>query len=135
MPNRFIIIPEPVVLRDPVSKEEFKTEEGASQRWDFKTILNKLMNNPKWGESYANMRAQESIEDAFENAKDGVMVVAEEDWNKLKDAVETPRFQINSPMGVQVVGGFGIRPDVSRQLLPLLKPIVEAKTERPKPRE
>lgn len=137
MPNRYIVLPEAIVLRDPLTKEEFKSPDGKPEVWDFKTILNRLMGNPKWGESYANMRSQEAIEDAFENAKDGIVQIAEEDWNKLKDAAENPRYQHNGVMGAQVIGGLGIRPDVVRQLLPLLRPIVEAKAERPgqKPKE
>lgn len=131
MPTRYIEIPEPVTLKDPVSKAVLTTD-GQPEVWDFKQIINKIMSNPKWGETYAAMRAQAAIEDALADAKDGVMVVAEEDWTKLKDAAENPRTQVITTMGAQVISGFGVHPTLVRQLIPLIAPIVDAKTERPR---
>ena len=131
MPTRYIEIPEPVTLRDPVSKAPLTTD-GQPEVWDFKQIINKIMSNPKWGESYAAMRSQAAIEDALTDAKDGVMIIAEEDWSKLKDAAENPRTQVITAMGPQVLSGFGVHPTLVRQLIPLIAPIVDAKTERPK---
>jgi len=132
MPTRYIEIPTPIILKDPVSKEPLLND-GQPETWDFKLIISKIMSNPKWGESYAAMRAQAAIEDALAEAKDGVMVVAEEDWNRLKDAAENPRSQVITTMGPQVVQGFfGVHPTLARQLVPLLAPIVDAKTERPR---
>ena len=132
MPKRYIVIPEPVVLKDPVTKEILKDKDGGPETWDFKIILNKLMSNPKWADSFQNMRAQDAIETAFEEAVDGVMELAEEDWVKLKEAVETPKTQLMTNMGPQVVPGFGMHASLSRQLLKLVAPIMDAKTERPK---
>ena len=131
MPTRYIEIPDPITLKDPVSKAPLTTD-GQPEVWDFKQIISKIMSNPKWGESYAAMRAQAAIEDALAEAKDGVMVIAEEDWSKLKDAAENPRTQVITSMGPQVMAGFGVHPTLVRQLIPLLAPIVEAKTERPR---
>lgn len=127
MPTRYIVIPQPITLKDPYTNEPLVGEGGKKEIWDFKVMIAKLMNNPKWAESYASMRIQEAIEKALDNAKDGVMVLAEEDWLKLKDAVESPRTQVGS----QVINGYGIHPSLGRQILPLLAPIMDAKTERP----
>lgn len=132
MPTRYIEIPAPITIKDPVSKEPLLND-GKLEIWDFKTMISKIMSNPKWGESYVAMRAQAAIEDALADAKDGVMVVAEEDWNRLRDAAENPRSQVITNMGPQVVQGFfGVHPTLARQLIPLLAPIMDAKTERPR---
>jgi hypothetical protein len=136
MPMRYIEVPAPVTLRDPATKEVLKDQDGKDQVWTFPQIINKLMSNPKWGESYAAMRSQGAIEDALtDSVKDGVMVLSEEDWTKLKEAVETPRTAVITTMGPQVFSGFGLHPMLSRQLLPLLVPIIEAPAERKKKNE
>lgn len=132
MPMRYIEVPGPVTLRDPSTKEVLKNEEGKDNVWTFANMITKLLSNPKWAESYAAMRAQASIEAALADIKDGVMVLSEEDWTKLKDAAETPRTALLTTMGPQVMNGFGLHPMLSSQLLPLLQPIVEAPTERKK---
>ncbi len=131
---RYISIPIPVALHDPLTKQALVNAEGLPETWDFGAILNKLMANPKWAETFANMRSQEAIENAFEESKtSGVMALAEEDWVKLKDAAETPKTQINTVQGAQLVPGYGVHPSLSRQLISLVAPIIEAKHERPKP--
>lgn len=130
MPMRYIEIPDTVTLRDPLTKDVLKDQDGKDQIWSFQAIIDKLMSNPKWGETYTAMRAQAAIEDALVDAKDGVMVLSEEDWTKLKDAAETPRTSIITTMGPQVFAGLGLHPKLSRQLLPLLQPIIEAPAER-----
>lgn len=125
MPNRYVEIPPPVTVLDPTSNQPIPDEKPL----DFDFVMTKLMSHPVWGESFAAMRSQDAIHDAWKNAKDGVMVLAEEDWTRLKQAVETPK--ITAPTG-QVIPGFGVHPTVVRQLVPLLNPIVEAKSERPK---
>jgi len=137
MPIRYIKIPEPITLRDPASGA-VATMPGANGEqapvvWDFGTILAKIMSNPKWSDSLAQMRAQAAIMEAFEAAKAAeshVLELAEEDWTKLREAVETPRTLI--PETGQVVPGFGLIPSMGRQLLPLVLPIADATTQRPK---
>lgn len=130
MPLRYIEIPPPVTFLDPITREELMGPDGKLEIWDFKLLLNKIMSNPRWTESYAAMRAQASIENALSDAKDGVMVLSEEDWLHLKNAVEMPRTQLIGTNGIQVIPGFGAHPTLGGQLLPLLVPIVEATTER-----
>lgn len=133
MPKRFIEIPGPITLRDPRTKEVLKKADGGDEVWDFGEFLNKLMHNPKWAENYANMRSQAAIEEAYEEGKaSGIMELAEEDWKKLQEAAENPRTQFVGHLGPQVVPGYGLHPTMSRQIIPLVQAIVEAKTERPK---
>ena len=137
MPKRYIEVPGAVELREPITKKKLENKDGEPEVWNFTVILSKLMSNPKWAENYANMRSQEAIEVAYEEAisnGSGIMELAEEDWIKLKDAADNPRVQINGPMGLQLVPGYGLHPSMSRQILPLISPIMEAKTERPRPK-
>jgi hypothetical protein len=53
----------------------------------------------------------------------------------LKDAAETQRTSVITTMGPQVLSGFGLHPMLSRQLLPLIVPIIEAPAERKKKTE
>lgn len=134
MPNRFIEIPSPVPLIDPSTNQPILDEAGKPQTWDFDFVMQKLLSNPMWGESFAAMRSQDAIHDAWKNAKDGVMALAEEDWTRLKQAVEVPRTTVTTPTGGQAVSGFGVHPTLARHLVPLLSAIVDAKAERPKPK-
>jgi hypothetical protein len=139
MPKRFIEIPQPVVLKDPLTKEILRDKDGKPEEVVFETFLNKLMHNPKWVESYPNMKSAKAIEEAYQEAKDrgdGVIELAEEDHLKLKDAAENPKSVfVNQIMGPQTQMGYGYHPTLASQLLPMVTPIVEAKTERPKKTE
>jgi hypothetical protein len=136
MPNRYIVIPSPVILLDPATRKPLRDLEGKEEWRDFDFIMEKLLSNPMWSETLAMMRSQDAIHDAWQEAKDagpgGVMTLAEEDWTKLKTAVETPRSTVMTNLGVQTVVGFGLNPTFTRHLVPLLMPIVDAKTEKPK---
>lgn len=133
MPNRFVEVPEAITLVDPLTNSPLN-ENGARVVWDFSSIINKLMTNPLWGESFAAMRSQDAICEAVKDIREGVLVLAEEDWMRLKQAVEFPRTTISTMQGPQVVQGFGLNPVLVRQIVRLLSPIVDAKAERPKPR-
>lgn len=132
MPNRYIEIPAPVTLIDPSTGKPIPDDDGKDQTWNFELVIQKLLSNPFWGETFPAMRSQDALFDAWKNAKDGLMVVAEEDWTRLKAAVETPKTTLTTPMGAQVVSGFGVHPTLVRHLVPLLAPIMDAKAERPK---
>lgn len=134
MPSRYIEIPSPVTLIDPSTNRPIPGEDGKPQAWDFDYVMQKLLSNPVWGESFAGLRSQDAIYDAWKNAKDGVLILAEEDWTRLKQAVETPRTTVTTDAGGQVVNGFAVHPTLARHLVSLLTPIMDAKAERPKPK-
>lgn len=128
MPIRIITIPPPVAILDPITRKPALDPTGAPQTCDFALVLSRLMANPVWSETYAAMRAQAAIMDAFERADGGQLELAEEDWLKLKAAAESPRTHVDTAQGPQLVAGLGMHPAVSRQVVPLLAAIVEAKT-------
>lgn len=135
MPIRYIKIPEPVTIVDPVTREPMVID-GKPETTTFSQLVNRLMGNPLWGETLAAMRSQLAIELALSQAVTtggGVMELAEEDWSRLKSCAESPRSMINTPMGPQVVAGIGVNPMLGAQFVPLLMPIIDATTERPKP--
>lgn len=135
MPNRYIEIPAAVPLLDPSTGKPIPDENGKDQSWDFDFVMHKLMSNPIWGESYAAMRSQDAIHDAWKNAKDGVVTLPEEDWKRLKDTAESPRTTVSTPMGNQAMPGFGVHPMLARCLVPLLSAIVNASDKPPKAKE
>jgi hypothetical protein len=134
MPNRYIEIPAAVLLIDPSTNKPIPGDDGKDQTWDFELVMQKLLSNPTWGESFPWLRSQDAIYDAWKNAKDGVLILAEEDWLRLKQAIETPKTTITTAIGNQIVNGFGVHPSLVRHLLPLLNAIMDAKAERPKPK-
>jgi len=126
MPIRVIEIPKPISLVNYETKQPL-TENGKPMEWTFETVLIRLMSNPVWQESFAGMRAQQSIVQAFASRDNDKMMLAEDDWKKLKEAAENPRVTIMVPDGQLVANGFGVHPSLAFQLVPLIAPIIEAK--------
>lgn len=135
MPKRYIIIPGDVMIVDPETKAPVPNADGTQQSISFQSFVQRLMHNPKWVENYANMRAQAAILEALAHkawiGDNAVMELAEEDWIKLKDAVEHPKVEYNTAHGRQVVSGYGFHPTLASQLLPLASSIVLAESSRP----
>jgi len=123
VPKVYIQIPPPVQFVDPKTKKAIEGDEGTLT---FVGLLLKIQDNPKWNQSYKLIKAGDAIMQAFEEAgQDGVMVLADADYQELKEAVESPKFLTIHPInGAQVQNGFGIHPRLSRQILPLLDAII-----------
>jgi hypothetical protein len=117
MPQRFVVVPESVTL---------KSSGGEGVEVSFRDFVTNLMNNPMWGESFSNVRAQAAIMRAVD-AGEKILALAEEDWRLLKSAVESPKQLSATKQGVQVIPGYGVHPSVAYQLLPLACAIVDAK--------
>ncbi len=131
MPQRYIKIPEPVILKDPVTRKPLTKDDGQPEDpVTFEAIVNKLMHNPMWTETYPNIRAANAITDALSKAN-GVMVLAEDDWKKLEAAVQNPKQVVISQAGPATVIGFGFHPVIVPQIVSLLDAIVEATTNAP----
>lgn len=118
MPIKYVTIPEPIMLHDPVTKEELKDEKGVAKPQTFSEFIGKLLFNPMWAENYKNIKSAKAIDKAF-SVSNGVAQLAEEDWKKLKELVENPK------------GGYGYHAAVMPQLLPFLDAIMEAKDSGP----
>lgn len=131
MPQRYIKVPSPIQLVDPEKGEPLKDDEGKPQKpVDLKVMIQKLLHNPVWTESYPNVRSADAITKAVA-AGNGVVVLAEDDWKKLEAAVQNPKSVIVMGGSPQVVGGFGYHPIITPQILPLLDAIVNASTTEP----
>ena len=132
MPQRYMIVPEPVTFIDPNTKEPMKDKDGKA--WEpltFKALIERFFSNPKWNENYKNTKSLQAIEKALENAN-GVVQLAQEDWEKLKDCAENPKTLLGQgPMGPIIQSGWGFHPSLNTQLIPLLDAIVEAKDTPP----
>jgi len=136
MPIRYVEIPEDVVLKNRATGESYKDEKGNPETVSFlTTFIGRLMDNPKWVESYANMKSARAIDDAIAAAKsaDGkILPLAEEDWQKLKEAVEDPKRMVYIGTTAQVQAGFGYHPSLASQLVTLVAAVMEAKATLPK---
>jgi hypothetical protein len=119
MPIVSFKMPEPVTVVDPDTGAVIQTVA-------FKEFITKaiLRANPKWGFGYAAVRSALAIEQAMDNIQDGLVMLAEEDWRALKEAVEHPRRIDRSG---QVSEGFGTwLHGVMPQFLPFLDAIMKA---------
>lgn len=125
MPQRYIKVPDPVVLKNPEGEPLVESDGTPKAPLTLKDIILKLMHNPLWTESYNNIRAADAINRAVEKA-DGVIVLSEEDWKKLETAVQNPRTVVLGSGGSQVIVGLGYHPAIVTQVLPLLDAIVNA---------
>jgi len=115
MPIKYVTVPEPIMLHDPVTKEELKDEKGVAKPQKFSDFIGKLLFNPMWAENYKNIKSAKVIDEAFSNGSE-VVQLAEEDWKKLKELIENPKQT-----------GYGYHAAVMPQLLPFLDAIMEAK--------
>lgn len=127
MPQRYIQIPGPVTIVNQESREPIKSPDGKDATVTFAQLVAKLLNNPQFAESYAAIQSADAITVALDEARDGVMQLAEEDWNRLRDAVQNLRTATEH--GPQA--GLGWQPWVTRQLLPLLRAIMTAADKAP----
>lgn len=122
MPKVYIQIPDDIQFVDPKTKEAIDGPDGVMS---FGDLLHKVMDNPKWNQSYKLIKAADAIMLAFEESSDDVMVLADDDHKHLKEAIENPKVLIiNNTTGASTQPGFGIHPRLARQLVPLCDPIM-----------
>lgn len=120
MPIRYIEIPTPITLTDPTTRTPLKASNGEPEKpVTFEDVLLRLLQNPLWTESYHAIKAQDEVVKAFEVSKEsGVIALAEEDWQRLKQATEFPKT-------------LNYHPVIVHQLLPILSAVMEASTKNP----
>lgn len=134
MPKRYIVMPEEVQLLDPVSGAPLLSPSGEQEVFSLGRLLTKIQLNPKWAENYASLESLDAICQAWEWSAErrlGVIELAESDWLSLCEAVENPRIVVTGPSGSHVQLGFGLHPFIARQILPILRAILRAGTDRP----
>lgn len=123
MPIRYIEVPSPIALIDPPTGKPIVDPVGVPIVVKFSELVTRLMVHPLWTETVQAAKAQQDIyrelDAATKEGGSGVMMISDEDWQKLKTSAEAPR-------------GLGVYSTVVSQLLPMLSAITEAKTEKPK---
>lgn len=125
MPQRYITIPSPVTLTNPDDPSDTVVVE-------FAEIVRKLRNHPQWIASTKHMEAAMAIRESWAEGKDsGCMVLAEDDWSLLKEAVENPKEVVVVGGQTVVRSGLGYTPAVTPDLLPLLNAVRKASTTKP----
>lgn len=127
MPQRRILIPAPIQIRDPDSGQPVA---GPGGLLDFASFVAKLWSNPLWNESWKHGLAQQSIARALKEAIDKdekVLVIAEEDWEFLATAAKAPRSAVLvAGIGMQIVPGIGYLPSVAGQIVAMQVAIIDA---------
>jgi hypothetical protein len=125
--ERHIQIPNPISFVDP------STGEPSGQGLTFRDFILKLMDNPKWVQSYRTIKSADAINKAldlavFSSGYGGEpMVIDEEDWKLLAEAVENPKqLHISREGSTTVIPGFGLHPRVATQILPFCDAILLA---------
>ena len=136
MPIRYIIIPDPVVFRHPVTKDRV-LKPGSDQPADpihFASFLGTLMTHPKWDKGWKKVKAAIAITDALDAALagDGVMTLDESNWKDLEECAVNPRSSITLSDGrKQESAGYAYPTRMCPQLAPFIMAIVDAKTTAP----
>jgi len=133
MPKIYIPVPDEITFYDPITKKPME-DEGATM--SFEDLMHKVMDNPKWVDTWKLVKAGDAIMAAFEEAAEmdapRVMVLAEEDFKHLKEAIENPKVLVMTMQGPKAQPGFGIVPRLARQLIPLCEPIMLATEKDPR---
>lgn len=119
MPLRHIVCPPPIQVTDPASGKPMVDDQGQPVKpiTLADLVTTKLLFAPIWAESYKAVKSAKAIDDAFAKGN-GVVALAQEDWQRLKDLIENPK------------GGFAMHPAALRQLIPHFDAILNA-TETP----
>jgi len=133
---RHIKVPFPITLHNPHTMKVLRKDDGTPEEVvSFRSFINNLLTNPKWVETYTNLKAASVISTAVNALFDGEELVLPEDaWRMLSEAAMFPKQIIVTPNGPVVVVGFGFHPQVSVQLIPMLDAIFNA-TLVPDPQE
>lgn len=121
--ERHIRIPNPISFTDPT------TGESTGESLTFRAFIMKLMDNPKWVQSYRMIKSAEAINKALDLAIGAAedMKIDDEDWKNLAEAVENPKSLFISPNGLSsIIPGFGMHPRIITQILPFCDAIMHA---------
>lgn len=119
MPLRYVQVPGPIQVKEGAEK--------VGEPMKFADFIKLVTNNPIWAASYAAIKSMQAIEKALASSN-GVMELAEEDWTRLKGAIETPQ---STDAAGRSIPGYGIHTRFLPQLVPFMDAIMDAKTEPP----
>jgi hypothetical protein len=128
MPQKKIVIPPPIALRNPINGEPVEGPDGVLTFADF---LGKLNSNPLWAETFQAAMAQRSITAALETAtkaSDAHLLISEEDWKFLESAARNPRTMIFGAGGSGVIAGLGFHPSLAGQIVAYQLAVINAET-------
>jgi hypothetical protein len=133
--RRFISIPRPVDLLDPMTDDlatDPDTKKPLPSVAFFDFARRALLVDPRFHEDYHGVCARSDIAAAMRAPVDGVIELAEDDWQMLKAVVEKPEHVAPTPMGPQRAKGYGYyHPLVIVQFKGFLDAIVSAGTSPP----
>ena len=134
MGMRYIKYPEGIVFKDRKTGEPVLGDKKEPVLFDMDTLMDKVVDNPKWNSTYKLGACMDDILTAWESRDEvnRVFVLSEEDWKELLSAAENPVHMNITPRGVENVPGLGYHPRLLRQTLPFTECIVKASSKDPR---
>lgn len=131
MIQRYVKVPPTIVLKNPLSGESVLDAAGAPTEITFKSFIHCLLSNPKWHDTYSNVKSSSAITTAVDEwIASGVIFLNQEDWEKLEEAAQNPKQVLIGQMGPVIVTGYGFHPSVSPQLIPFIEAVINAEAMR-----
>ena len=136
---RYIKVPPPITLFHPVTHARLiddKTREEIPPL-PFVDLVEKMLLNPRWDTEYDWLKAKEAIKTAIATTGNGpYMILAEEDWQKLVEAVKKPARLVdiqgeNGEFRTVMGTGYGYHQLVLPQMIPHMDAIIEATSKLP----
>ncbi len=123
---KYIVVPADVAFKNPMDR----APTGEKMTFvDF--VRSKLMVHPRWVQSYADIKAALSIDEALSRASEYVLL-DEAVWKRLSDVCDAPAYQVPGPMGVHTQPGLiGVPPLLAPQLIPFFDAIMKASENAP----
>lgn len=129
MGNKVIIVPAPIKILNPATKEPIKTNKNEELTLSFKEVIESLMNDERWVRNFVAVKAGLELTKQLEAGSDKV-VLKEDHYNILKDTVENPTHVMSMQDGTtKLVNGYAWSSIVMTQIYPFLEAVLEAKDE------
>ena len=130
MPKKYVeLSPKEIRFKERTGGEEIEGDDGL-MNWN--KFLEKVEDNPKWVSTYKLGVSMDAIWEAFHEAEDGIMVLAEEDWKNWEEACQNPKVMHIGPTGPTSIPGWGIHPRLNRQMLCFPKAVIKAHDKDPR---
>ena len=117
---RFIVVPDPIVIINPITGKEAEPRREVTFR---EFVIEALMSDPRWVRTLSDVEAGQEILEVIKSGKK-VFALEKATWDKLKAVVDQPQN-----------GYTGYHGAVLPQLLPFLKAVSTAQEKDPTPPE
>lgn len=118
MPIKKIVVPADITIKDFLTD----VSQGVVETWDH--FLKIMLLSPGLQSEYLGVVTAVAVNKANSERTGSELLVAEDDWQRLKAVIEKPSYYDKSG---GITAGFPFPPVVSMQLYPFMQAIVNAK--------